>query len=108
MEKGIIWINLQSHIDKTRIFYALQQARTSWLCLSEVFIRSLYRVEFEEITIDTLRQTAFNERDTDRLLDYYLAEKSKTEFKQEYGHLNFTEPQRNSEFPKRKRESNEG
>lgn len=89
--------NVYSHSEKTRIFYALQQAKSDWLCMSEVYISNLSLAALGIEELEILRAKAFNGVDTDRMLDYLVAVKQRLRYKEEFGHLNFETPLRNSD-----------
>lgn len=80
--------DLHGHEDKTRIFYALQSAHVSWICLSEDYISRIAPIYFDKSLDEKLRRIIFNEKDTDQLMDLLLAEKKREEFQKEYGTLN--------------------
>lgn len=96
--KSIDWVgstfgydgyDLHGHEDKTRIFYSLQSAHVSWICLSEDYIKNLAPIYFDESLDTKLRDIIFNKEDTDRLLDLLNSGKMKQEFKKEYGDINY-------------------
>lgn len=94
--------NLYSHCEKTRIFYALQQAKTDWICMSEVYISDLSLAALRIEDIEVLRAKAYNSVDTDRMLDWLVTEKQRLRYQEEYGHLNFETPLRNSDIAGRR------
>ena len=97
---GYDGINLHSHCDKTRIFYAVQDARVNWLCFSETYIRQLYRIRLGKASYEEIKTEVFNEEDMNKFLDLYLEAKYRFDYEEEYGHLNFKTPKRNSDFSK--------
>ena len=95
---GYDGFDLHGHEDKTRIFYALQQAHVKWLCLSEGYLSRIAPAYFDETLIDRIKEEVFNMEDTDRILDLLIAETNMVEYQNEFGYLNFTAPLRNSDF----------
>lgn len=105
--KSIDWVGstfgydgyeMQAHEDKTRLFYALQQAHNRWICLSEDYLRSVAPIYFCEDLDDELRAKIFNEKNGDIILDLILAKKNKENYLREYLELNFNTPLRLSDF----------
>lgn len=95
---GYDGFDLYGHEDKTRIFYALQTAHVKWICLSEGYLSQIAPAYFDESLAERIRGEVFNTADTDRILDYIIAEKNRNDYDNEYGHLNFKAPLRNSDF----------
>lgn len=93
--------HLYSHCDKTRIFYAVQAARVNWLCLSEGFIKQLYRVRLGQASYEEIKKETFTDEERiNFFLDLCLEAKCRFDYEKEYGHLNFKTPRRNSDFSK--------
>ncbi len=90
--------DLHSHEDKTRIFYAIQQAHVKWICLSEGYLSQIAPAYFDESLIDRIKGEWFTTKDTDYILDLLLAEFHRNEYEREYSYLNFRAPLRNSDF----------
>lgn len=95
---GYDGFDLHGHEDKTRIFYALQTAHVKWICLSEGYLSQIAPAYFDESLIERIKGETFNSEDTDRILDYILAESNRKEYEKEYGYLEFRTPLRNSDF----------
>lgn len=95
---GYDGFDLHAHEDKTRIFYSVQTAHNKWICLSEGYLTSIAPLYFDESLIDRIKDVAFNENDTDYILDLLLAETYREKYKEEYSHLKFRAPLRNSDF----------
>lgn len=95
---GYDGFDLHGHEDKTRIFYSLQQAHVKWICLSEAYLSRIAPAYFDETLIDRIKDEVFNPEDTDRILDLLIAEKNMIEYKNEFGHIEFETPLRNSDF----------
>lgn len=95
---GYDGFDLHGHEDKTRIFYSLQTAHTKWICLSEDYLSQIAPAYFDESLIERIKDGVFNTEDTDRILDYIIAEKSRSDYEREYGDLKFRAPLRNSDF----------
>lgn len=77
--------NMVSDSDKKSLFYSLQSAHSMWVGLSTDYLKKLAPVYFDESLDKRIRDTIFNETDTDRLLDLLNAEKLKEEFKDKFG-----------------------
>jgi len=77
--------NLLSLEDRKRLFYSLQSAHSMWVGLSTDYLKKLAPVYFDESLDKRIRDTIFNETDTDRLLDLLNAEKLKEDFKDKFG-----------------------
>lgn len=67
-----------SHTDKTRIFYALQQAHINHICYLEARIEQLHRVELGLIRYDDL-DDVYTDEDINVLLDSYKIVKTQRE-----------------------------
>lgn len=93
--------DLHSHCDKTRIFYALQEAHTNWICMSEYFLRRIAPAYFESGKLDDIRHEALGQY-MNFILDRILVAKNRDEYINEFGYLNFKVPLRNSDFIGRK------
>lgn len=72
---------------RKRLFYSLQSAYSMWLGLSTAYLKKLAPAYFNESYDAGLRESVFNEVDTDRLLDLLNAEKTRKGFNEEYGNL---------------------
>lgn len=94
--------NVYSHCEKTRIFYALQQAKCDWICMSETYVSNLSLAALDIEELEILRAKAFNSVDTDRMLDHLITVKHRLRYNEEFGHLNFETPLRNSDFAGRR------
>jgi hypothetical protein len=95
---GYDGFDLHGHEDKTRIFYSLQTAHVKWICLSESYLSQIAPAYFDEKLIERIKDEVFNTEDTDRILDFILAETNRKGYEKEYGHLKFRAPLRNSDF----------
>lgn len=78
-----------SHTDKTRIFYAMQQAHLDWIILCEGKIRQLYLVYNGQKTMEEIGVDGMDERDVDRFLDQFGYLVAHERYEKEYGHENF-------------------
>lgn len=94
---GFDEFDVHSHSDKTRIFYALQQAHLDWVCMSEKYISNLSLAELDIESVEVIRAKAFNNTDINKMLDYLIAVKNNLRYRKEYGDLNFETPLRNSD-----------
>lgn len=99
---GYDGFDLHSHCDKTRIFYALQNAHTKWIVLSEFYLNDTAPLYFQQGLDGVLRTCIFNERDSNVILDLILAGKNRSDYEDEFGDLNFEAPLRNSDFEGRR------
>lgn len=95
-------IELHSHCDKTRIFYALQQSHTEWINMYTTFSSKMYKVYKDQMTMDEARLESFNEKDIDHILDKYLRAAGRFSYYEQFGHLNFEAPFANSDFAGRR------
>lgn len=94
--------NLHSHCDKTRIFYALQNAHITWICMSEYYLNSIAPAYFAPEKLEEIRKSTLNDEYTNRILDQISIAKNEEEYKKEFGYLNFETPSRNSDFTTRR------
>lgn len=84
---GFDGFDLHAHPEKTRIFYALQDAYIHWTCMSEKYIKSIAPAYYNGELIPDLKQTAYSEASMDFLLDRILIAKYRGLFEREYGNL---------------------
>lgn len=89
---GYDGIQVHNHSHKTRLFYALQQANTHWICISESYLSQMCEVVLGNITVDDLKKRVFNTKDTDYLLDMYLVAQAKLDYDFEFGEHKFKAP----------------
>lgn len=68
----------QSHNDKTRLFYALQHAHTSYICYLEDRIRELHQVQLGLMSYEELDEL-YSEEDMNALLDCFQIVKNHKE-----------------------------
>jgi len=70
---SLVWnrMHFQSHTDKTRIFYALQQAHVSYICYLEESIRNVWKVPFNLIDLDEIELSGYNSDDIDMLIERF-------------------------------------
>lgn len=90
--------NLHSHCDKTRIFYALQDAHSKWICMSENIIRKIDPA----CSLENLQYVVSDNEYIDYILDKISLAKKEEEYNKEFGYLNFETPIRNYDFVARK------
>lgn len=64
-------MNYQSHIDKTRIFYALQNSHWKWMSYVEERISKVYNTTTEELNISNLDTQNIDNATADLLIDLY-------------------------------------
>lgn len=74
-------MNFHSHTDKTRIFYALQHAHTSYMCFLEAKFQKLYKVESGEVAYEDLADYAYTENDMNTLIDTFQIRKREEDSK---------------------------
>lgn len=94
--------NLHSHCDKTRMFYALQEAHNTWICMSEYYLSSIAPAYFFSEKLDEIKKDTINDEYINRILDKISIAKNKEEYRHEFGYLNFQTPLRNSDFAGRR------
>lgn len=68
-------MNYQSHTDKTRIFYALQNAHWKWMNYVEERISKVYNTTREELDISNLDTQNIDDATADLLIDLYTFNK---------------------------------
>lgn len=68
-------MNYQSHTDKTRIFYALQNAHWKWMNYVEERISKVYNTTPEELNISNLDTQNIDDATADLLIDLYTFNK---------------------------------
>lgn len=68
-------MNYQSHTDKTRIFYALQNAHWKWMNYVEERISKVYNTTTEELDISNLDTQNIDDATADLLIDLYTFNK---------------------------------
>ena len=95
---GFEEIDLYSHTDRTRIFYALQDSHLNWLCVTDIYIARLHLVAKGEMSIEELRAEVYNDYHSNWILDVLVAEQNKVKFEKGFGHLDFETPLRVSDF----------
>ena len=64
-------MEFHSHCDKTRIFYALQYAKVSYICFLEKKIREVYKVPFGLIKFEELDASVYSESDMNNLIECF-------------------------------------
>lgn len=79
--------NLHAHPEKTRIFYALQDAYIKWICISEEYIKRLAPAYFDNSLTKKIRANSFSEKNVDYLLDSIRIAKYQEIYNREYGNL---------------------
>lgn len=91
-------IELYSHCDRTRIFYALQQSHSEWINMYIDFAKNMYAIYKEEKSIEEAKTEVFKEKEIDGIIDRFLRNVGRKEYYQQFGHLNFEAPLANSDF----------
>lgn len=91
-------IELFSHCDRTRIFYALQQSHSEWINMYIDLAKNMYLVYKEEKTIEEAKTEVFKEKEIDGIIDRFLRNVGRKEYYQQFGYLNFEAPLANSDF----------
>lgn len=91
--------NLHSHSDKTRIFYALQDAHSKWICM---YVDIIKDIDLNCHSPEYLKNLEANSEYIDRILDKITIAKYKEEYNMEFGYLNFETPISNSDFVRRR------
>lgn len=89
---GYDGVQVSNHSNKTRLFYALQEANTLWVCLSESYLSQMHLVVLGKITMDELKKRVFNTKDTDFMLDLYLVAQARLDYDREFGQYKFKAP----------------
>jgi hypothetical protein len=64
-----------SHIDKTRIFYALQNSHWKWMNYIETRVALLYNTTKEELRLSNLNTSTIDDETADLLIDLYSIKK---------------------------------
>ncbi|MCW0484108.1 hypothetical protein N2K84_15305 [Prolixibacteraceae bacterium A06] len=64
-------MEFHSHSDKTRIFYALQHAHTSYICFLEDKLRHLHLVHNGELKYEELEGISYSEEDINALIETF-------------------------------------
>ena len=64
-----------SHTDKTRIFYALQNAHWKWLNYVEEKISSLYNISGDNLNLKDLNTQNIDDKTIDLLIDMHIIKK---------------------------------
>lgn len=68
-------MDYHSHLDKTRIFYALQNSHWKWMNYIETKIALLYKTTKEELSIEKLNTSKIDDKMADLLIDLYSIKK---------------------------------
>jgi len=89
-----------SHCDKTRIFYAMQQAHLTWICCYEHLISKLHKVYTGVATLEELKIETETEYDIDRILDDFTVLKARESYHEKYGEMDFMNPKERSFYKK--------
>lgn len=64
-----------SHCDKTRLFYALQDAHTKWIGLMAQKLSGSHKVYTGDITMEQLEEQVINDESINRLIDSFFPNK---------------------------------
>ena len=93
-------MSYQSHCDKTRIFYAVQQAHSCWMSRISHLFSKLDKVYVGEATLEELKIETETEYDIDRILDDFAVMMARKKYHEEYGDLDFMNPNELSQYKK--------
>lgn len=77
---GMKW---RSHYEKTRLFYALQEAKTAYICFIEQKYAHLHRVHLKDMTYDELHSRLYNDDEMNYLIEKFSTTKINEEIEKE-------------------------
>lgn len=85
---GFDTMHYHSHSDKTRLFYAIQHAHSSWICMNVNILSYLNLIYSGEMTLDAVRDLCAKEynmnTDTDEFLELYQTLKGQYDYEKEF------------------------